>query len=95
MLLAIKPKPLLPVASVRYDRFGAAFIGEHMVSRFAGFNQFRADRTVMCLSTCQHKTQKTALGIANRMEITLADFSGPDSRLLARGLITEESSQHQ
>ena len=31
----------------------------------------------------------------HHVEITLADFSGPYSRLLARDLITEESSQHQ
>jgi hypothetical protein len=31
----------------------------------------------------------------HHVEVTLADFSGPYSRLLARGLITEESSQHQ
>jgi hypothetical protein len=29
------------------------------------------------------------------IQIALADFSGPHRRLLARGLITEESSQHQ
>lgn len=29
------------------------------------------------------------------MQITLADFSGPHGRLLLRGLITEESNQHQ
>ena len=29
------------------------------------------------------------------IQITLADFSGPHRRLLARGLVTEESGQHQ
>lgn len=31
----------------------------------------------------------------NHLQISLADFSGPHRRLLARGLITEESDQHQ
>jgi len=31
----------------------------------------------------------------NHIQIALADFSGPHERLLARGLITEESDQHQ
>ena len=31
----------------------------------------------------------------HHIQIALADFSGPHRRLLARGLITEESSQHQ
>ena len=31
----------------------------------------------------------------HHVQITLADFSGPHGRLLARGLISEESSQHQ
>ncbi len=31
----------------------------------------------------------------NHIQISLADFSGPHQRLLARGLITEESDQHQ
>ena len=31
----------------------------------------------------------------NHIQITLADFSGPYRRLLARGLVSEESSQHQ
>lgn len=31
----------------------------------------------------------------NHIQITLADFSGPHKRLLARALITEESDQHQ
>lgn len=31
----------------------------------------------------------------HHIQITLADFSGPHRRLLARGLVTEESGQHQ
>ena len=31
----------------------------------------------------------------HHIQISLADFSGPHNRLLARGLITEESDQHQ
>ena len=31
----------------------------------------------------------------NHVQISLADFSGPHRRLLARGLVTEESNQHQ
>ena len=31
----------------------------------------------------------------HHIQITLADFSGPHSRLLARGLVTEESDAHQ
>ena len=31
----------------------------------------------------------------NHIQIALADFSGPYRRLLARGLVTEESNQHQ
>ena len=31
----------------------------------------------------------------NHIQISLADFSGPHARLQARGLITEESDQHQ
>ena len=31
----------------------------------------------------------------HHVQITLADFSGPHCRLLARGLVSEESSQHQ
>lgn len=31
----------------------------------------------------------------NHIQITVADFSGPHQRLLARGLVTEESDQHQ
>ena len=31
----------------------------------------------------------------HHIQISLADFSGPHRRLLARGLITEESDQHQ
>jgi predicted enzyme related to lactoylglutathione lyase len=32
---------------------------------------------------------------AHHIQITLADFSGPHKKLLERGLITEESDQHQ
>ncbi|MDE2581852.1 MAG: hypothetical protein KGL52_09475 [Rhodospirillales bacterium] len=31
----------------------------------------------------------------HHIQITLADFSGPHGKLLARGLVTEESDQHQ
>jgi hypothetical protein len=31
----------------------------------------------------------------NHIQIALADFSGPHARLLARGLVSEESNQHQ
>jgi len=31
----------------------------------------------------------------HHIQVTLADFSGPHARLLARGLVSEESNQHQ
>ncbi len=31
----------------------------------------------------------------HHIQITLADFSGPHKKLLERGLISEESDQHQ
>ena len=43
-----------------------------------------------------HETTVPALPFdRHHIQVTLADFSGPHRRLLERGLVTEESSQHQ
>jgi hypothetical protein len=83
--LSIKTKLFLPIASVRYDRFGSllfellpqfcavvALVGEQKLSRFSCFDQFRADRTIMRLAAGQHKSQKTALGIGHRVDFCVA-----------------------
>jgi hypothetical protein len=48
-----------------------------------------------CKVTYRHTKKKLPEYDGHHIQITLADFSGPHKKLLERGLITEESDQHQ
>ena len=80
ILLFAESKSLLPIASVRYNSFGSlilqllpqlgaivALVRQQKFSRLSFFDQLRTDRTVMRLAARQHKSQKAALGIGDRV----------------------------
>ncbi len=69
---------------------GLAATGEDARGRFARVIAGPAGAIVF------RETDRAAVEYdGNHIQIALADFSGPHRRLLARGLVTEESGQHQ
>ena len=89
--LAAPPGTAEPIARFyRETLHGLASTGEDTQGRFARIIAGPATAIVF---------RESAGGLpgydGHHIQIALADFSGPHRRLLARGLITEESSQHQ
>ena len=98
----ILPFPITPVRNDRFcplslwllPQFGAviSLVSKEDFGWFRFFNQFHADRTVMRLSACQHKTQKTPLGIGDPVNFGIASATRAADRLVflstfaARGL---------
>src|ERR1700710_583349 len=85
VLLPVKAKLLLPVPSVRNDGFGSlilqpppqfsavvTLVGEQNFRGFRFLDQFRPDRTVMRLATRQHESQKSTLGIRDRVDFGIS-----------------------
>ncbi len=69
---------------------GLATTGEDAQGRFARVTAGPAAAILF-----RETDRKLAEYDGSHIQISLADFSGPHRRLLARGLVTEESSQHQ